>query len=319
MHALTDLLTHYPILTSLSSYISTLDLYHLASANRACRSHIQPSQARFDVLKRSALCDGRGLAMRHSFSGPYRLPESSMRWGVGRENTRDTPIEVRLWNKTCDEAGALPCIKCNINICEECRYYPRERPEDFVRRPHLNSCFQAANIFCLCPPCDSRLEQELQGQHLNELCDCDVYKRWICLKCHQQELKESHEYFKDHTEWEYEGVLDWDDPGQTKIIEDHNRDLQFWCVCGANVPHESRPRCSWCKRRHLPEDDWWDECDGKMPFFDEDPCYPVYKDTQVGGGPRTCVKPYPKLAYDGPIWEVVTREMMERLRVLQRR
>jgi hypothetical protein len=34
---------------------------------------------------------------------------------------------------------------------------------------------------------------------------------------------------------------------------------QFWCLCGATVPEETWPRCTWCKRRHLPQSQWYQE------------------------------------------------------------
>ncbi|CZT25107.1 uncharacterized protein RCC_10836 [Ramularia collo-cygni] len=213
MHALSDLLSQYPILTSLSSFISTLDLHHLATASQACRL---PIERNFDTLKRNCLCDGRGLALRHNFSGPYSIIPGAYTWGNTRKLWQDEPIEVRLWKTVCDSTNALPCQKCNVGICEECRYYPREEPRSHYpkRRPHLNSSFESENIICLCPKCDAEVEQELQGRYLNVLCDCDVYKRWVCWKCVREEQNFSGHYYHDHT------VLDADSD-ETKSVHDH--------------------------------------------------------------------------------------------------
>jgi hypothetical protein len=51
--------------------------------------------------------------------------------------------------------------------------------------------------------------------------------------------------------------------------------VKFWCICGEAVPNETVPRCTWCKRRHRPEDEWWDEWEeiGRwMPLFDNVSC-----------------------------------------------
>jgi hypothetical protein len=30
----------------------------------------------------------------------------------------DEELEVRVWNIKCDETDALPCSKCEMNVCE---------------------------------------------------------------------------------------------------------------------------------------------------------------------------------------------------------
>lgn len=124
--SLQTLTAQYPILTHLASFLSTLDLYHLSLTSKHFHSHILASKSIFNTLKRSALCDGRGLKQRQNFEGPYRLGRWNYIWGKGSKIWADEPIEVRLWNLKCDEAGALPCRRCGVNVCEECRRYRRE-------------------------------------------------------------------------------------------------------------------------------------------------------------------------------------------------
>lgn len=127
MPSLQSVTTQYPVLTTLSSWLSTLDLYHLSLASKHFNAHILASKSIFDHLKRTALCDGRGLQQRQNFQGPYRLDSAfAYTWGNSRKIWADEPVEVRLWNIECDAAGALPCRKCGINVCEECRRYRRE-------------------------------------------------------------------------------------------------------------------------------------------------------------------------------------------------
>ncbi|UPK95208.1 hypothetical protein LCI18_006143 [Fusarium solani-melongenae] len=216
---LTNLISSYSILTTLSSWISTLDLYHLTLTNRSHHSFILASPQIFKVLARQSLCDGRGLTGRQEFRGLYKIYDFDKGCGLIR---RDEPVEVRLYNLKCDEAGALPCVKCGINVCEECRYYPRTSPagkgKDPKRRPHLNASFQIGDVMCLCPPCDAAMEEEVQGKFLNELCDCDALRYWICSKCRQEVDDFTGDYRGEHTA--LEGEAEGFGPLPTKYIDD---------------------------------------------------------------------------------------------------
>lgn len=200
MISLARLISQYPVIQSLSSYLSTLDLYHLALTCKEFHSYILPSKTTFDVLRRNCLCDGHGLAERQACRGLYNPSSVNYSWNNKRHLVwYDEPIEVRLYNVKCGETTALPCRKCGLNVCEECRYYPRERPRSANRRPHLNVLARSENVMCLCRECDPILEDELRGQFLNELCDCDIYTRWICSKCVKEEQTFAFEYYKNHT------------------------------------------------------------------------------------------------------------------------
>ena len=59
--SLLDLIGQYPVLATLSSYLSTIDLLHLGLAARRAHALILGSPEVFEVLKRQCLCDGRGL------------------------------------------------------------------------------------------------------------------------------------------------------------------------------------------------------------------------------------------------------------------
>ena len=37
------------------------------------------------------------------------------------------------------------------------------------------------------------------GKYLNELCDCDVYTRWVCHKCVVDEIRFTSDYYDDNT------------------------------------------------------------------------------------------------------------------------
>ncbi|RSL74006.1 hypothetical protein CEP53_000566 [Fusarium sp. AF-6] len=181
---LTNLISSYSILTTLSSWISTIDLYHLALTSRTHHSFILASPQIFQVLTRQSLCDGRGLADRQEFRGLYKIYDFDKGSKIIQ---RDEPVEVRLYNLKCDETSALPCVKCGVNL---------------------------------------------------------------------------------------------------------------WCMCGETIPRDTRMRCTWCKRRHLPEEDWFDEWEtigSKMPWFDDDPDYPHWQTDR-----NKYPVPYPKLGYTRP-------------------
>ncbi|KAH7151767.1 hypothetical protein B0J13DRAFT_546775 [Dactylonectria estremocensis] len=295
---LTGIVSSYAVLPVLASWLSTLDLYHLALTNRSNFAAILGSPEIFKLFRRRCLCDGRGLIKRQEFQHPYNLPPDNYLRDNCRKIQADEPVEVRLYNVKCDEGGALPCVRCGINVCEECRYYPREPLHHPERRPHLNIFFEISNIMCLCRSCDDKVEKDVSGKFLNELCDCDVFERWICTKCKDEEGQLSKQYLRQHTI--VEGDFGWDDLffqlSPTKAIHDrrHNTDRLFWCMCGAKIDDDARPRCTLCKRHHLPEEMWaeeWREVGHKMPWIDEDPHYPHWVTDRRGNYPN----PYPEL------------------------
>ncbi|KAI6092124.1 hypothetical protein F4821DRAFT_224952 [Hypoxylon rubiginosum] len=292
---LLDLISQYPVLTALASYLSTVDLLHLGMTCRDYQAFILSPTQVFEALRRDCLCDGHGLRRRLDLDSRYK--RSNYR-GIIRE---DEELEVKLFATRCDEAGALPCLGCGINVCEECREYPRPpaRPLYNDRRPHLNWNGLSENVFCLCAPCDTKLEVQLRGRFLNELCDCDRYRRWICLKCVREEETWAWDYYNQYTIREVDDVM----PGHmiggdTKFMRDGETHVLFHCTCDALVPMDARPRCSWCKRKHRPESEWDTEMreiqaiptddDGTYPFYD---IHAVYAES------------YPSLAYDGPIYQ----------------
>lgn len=224
MASLDRIISLFPTLQSLASFVSTQDLFNLALTCKSNYLYILSSQRTFNALRRHCLCDGHGLVERQTFTGLYSLDHLEHLSCTRYNSWTDEPIEVRLYNTKCDATEALPCRKCGINICEECRYYQREPPDLPEPRPHVNAAWESRNVMCLCNACDARLEGELQGQFLNELCDCDVFTRWICHKCVKEEQQFTQEYYDDHTEIEEGG-------GITKYI----LDSQFYRDVSGNL------------------------------------------------------------------------------------
>ncbi|KAI0126744.1 hypothetical protein BJ170DRAFT_629803 [Xylariales sp. AK1849] len=218
---LTALLSCYPILSTLSSYISSLDLLQLTLVNRSCFSCILDAPLTFDTLRRRCLCDGHGIIGRRRDHDKTYYP-SARRFRQNRVQSNgcvDEQIEIRLYVLKCDTADTLPCRKCDINVCEECRWHVGDRAGPIARlpdsrRPHLNGASQSENVMCLCPSCDEKVEDEVKGRFLHELCDCDTERRWICRKCEREESGFTSRYYVRHT------VIEKDEE-DTKVLADH--------------------------------------------------------------------------------------------------
>lgn len=84
---------------------------------------------------------------------------------------------------------------------------------------------ESINVFCSCPDCDTRLEAELDGQFLNELCDCTPDERWICHQCVEEEMRFTNDYYDRSTAV----AMDYCGPyKKTKLVTD---DLWSRRVC----------------------------------------------------------------------------------------
>lgn len=213
---LLELIGSYPILSSLARQISTIDLFHLALTCKTAHSYILQSPKIFKVLTRQSLCDGRGLYQRQNFLGLYDHREYRY--------SGDRPVEVRLWALKCDAANALPCLKCGVNICEECRYMDREgllsgRLSRWPFPEHRSA--QHENYMAFCPSCDDQVEEKVVNERWGSLiCDCDLYTRWICTKCHTYEKERERHYSDTCTKGEWEdGAYDLE--LETKTMQDH--------------------------------------------------------------------------------------------------
>src|SRR3569833_559658 len=57
------------------------------------------------------------------------------------------------------------------------------------------------NIMCLCNDFDEKTEREASGNFLDDLCDCDVLKRWVCLKCRDEEMRQDGKYSENWQIW----------------------------------------------------------------------------------------------------------------------
>ena len=219
MFDLIYLLSQYELLESTAHHLSTLDLYNIALTCSDLYSLILNPNPKFEHLKREALCDGHGLQARQNFLGPFNQLHY---YGYNRKPFHAEEIEVRIWNTKCDEANGLPCLKCGVNVCEECRFVPRVRDMrgwESCRRPHHNPAFQNANMICYCNDCDQAV-QERSGE---SFCDCNQYTRWICFCCKMKEQREAAWYAVNRTKI---GSSEW--PDDSEDVEQAKAGMCLW-------------------------------------------------------------------------------------------
>lgn len=134
MSNITDLLVHYPILRSIVRNLTTLDLFHLASASKLTAEICRLRQAKFDDLKRYTVCDGSGA--RAKWIWDCCLQDSAYEY---RDNTLLTRLAIlvraemdyiacqrmftagylhRSSQGKCLQKDPRPCSKCKVMVCE---------------------------------------------------------------------------------------------------------------------------------------------------------------------------------------------------------
>lgn len=233
--SVTIVFTAYPILKSLASSLTPKDLYHLARTNRLHFSSILGSKELFQALRRQCICDGRGLQWRRDSqaSTQYLWPY----WVTGDEyEAYAARMRARVGRAECGESKSFPCFKCGINVCEECRDYPREEayhPRFFgYPRPHLDAAYQPKNIMYLCPPCDEEAEKKSLETLGSDRCDCNLYTRWICMDCVEKEDKFTGDYCEMYRQ--FRDFRTTRRPPRTKTIWE-----QSLAVCSDRLPPKS--------------------------------------------------------------------------------
>lgn len=83
-------------------------------------------------------------------------------------------------------------------------YAPDERSR---RLPHGE--WYNYSIIGYCAPCDEKIQRDLPPC-LSERCDCDQYKRWICLPCKMDEDRLDERYFATRTRLYWDERDEWD-------------------------------------------------------------------------------------------------------------
>lgn len=103
--------SQYELLELHAQNLSTMNIYHTALTCLDLHDLIMRPQKKFESLKRVILSDVSELKAHQAFE---RV----------RFSHEPQEVEVRVWSSKCDERGGLPCLKCEVNVCEECREYP---------------------------------------------------------------------------------------------------------------------------------------------------------------------------------------------------
>lgn len=95
----------------------------------------------------------------------------------------------------------------------------------------------------MCDACDANLEAELQGQFLNELCDCEAPTRWMCYQCVSKESKETREMYARNTISETGDGERWEELfDDTKCMTDHQFTILVNLLLAASSRSQSDAR-----------------------------------------------------------------------------
>ena len=184
------LLSQYELLRVTAQHLSALDLYNLALTSSTFYDLVRTPDVKFQALRKHCLCDGRGVKARRKYKGDHdSFTIFKYDYNIGSHNS----------NLRCLESETLPCTKCGLNVCEECRDYPRTVDQSYgpCRRPHANTPFQTENIVCYCEACEVEMSKKVTG---GDCCKCDRYTRWVCRKCASDEKMEAGWYDRHWTQ-----------------------------------------------------------------------------------------------------------------------
>lgn len=129
MLQITDILVHYPILCSVVTNLTTLDLFHLASTSKLTAEIFRLKHATFDDLKRNTVCDGSGARAKWALDSAYEFPNDTILQGLGTlvrakldhgacYRMFSADYLYRLSQGKCLQMNPRPCSKCNIMVCD---------------------------------------------------------------------------------------------------------------------------------------------------------------------------------------------------------
>jgi hypothetical protein len=186
-----ELLSPYPIVSTLARYLTYRDMANLALANRTTYSLLHPSRSYFETIKKPCQgCSGHGMRFLRS---PDLLRQ---RWQV----ISRTLLRWALFAR-CKVVRGRPCQKCGRETCRNCRfdpdfgvgYYGRGLwlYEEHRNRPIFHKRYRGEVVMAMCPGCEERTEEWVRRTYPKgrDVCDCNLNRRWICHGCRYEEEK----------------------------------------------------------------------------------------------------------------------------------
>lgn len=144
---------------------------------------------------------------------PFQTAFTSTESVVRRDLIKRLKFECGMWNAMllmrCHALSArwmfarlVGLFHISYSEClqndEECRWVPRVRDmpnHQSESGAHVNTSAIISNIICYCEKCNESVERGLPIR-ISEFCDCDQYKRWICLPCSRKESQRWIKYCK---------------------------------------------------------------------------------------------------------------------------
>lgn len=215
-HPLYLALSLYPIVSTLVGHLRYRDLIQLTLASRRTYAVLFTSPSYFEALKRACGCNGYGVLARQSWEWIGEYPSASAeeqaeieasqgllhsRCGTNMMNRTDPVIlkgRQASDRAVCQVVGRR-CEKCGINVCEECRFFPRIISQPFCKphgnRPIFFHGYSKEVVTAMCASCDEQIEDWVRSTYPDSrhVCDCDLFNRWVCFPCRQEETKEEKE------------------------------------------------------------------------------------------------------------------------------
>ena len=183
-HLFYAILSRYPVMSTLASYLTSRDFVHLALASRTTLSLLRPSREYFEALNRACRCDGLGVLTWRSYG------DSGL-----------APGEARMVPQVDDcQVVGRPCDKCGIVVCDECCAYPEKGVEvlEALQDPPSSAPFHPPILYSqcrpevlvgMCPECDEAAENWVRSKYPegHRICVCDLSNRWVCHGCRDKE------------------------------------------------------------------------------------------------------------------------------------
>ena len=166
---ISNLVQIYPVISNISPYLSTLDLYHLALANSELYQVLLSDKRTFANLTKNSICLNRGQPLLHK---QYRKPIIY-----------------------CDLL-AWPCDRCPINICSVCEFRHSYDIDRNSADPHYSpGSYELEHVICYCSSCDSVLDPIIR----DEWCFCDRRTMHICKPCSRRQGRREAGYNNSRT------------------------------------------------------------------------------------------------------------------------
>ena len=187
---LVRLVEQYPILVTLTSWISARDVYHLALTSNSAANFILNDDL---TVKKALLKDNTCIGVGTPF-WPHQCERCN---GKIPRTTKCSGVDLH------------PCQKCRVSVCTSCRSLEHICPDGSMpyheagTSPHYDDAYDLQNVIAYCNVCET--EEEARADFTGKECECKAGKRWICRRCKHVE-NEEWGWYSEHWTAMYDGT-----------------------------------------------------------------------------------------------------------------